>query len=172
MEKMRKVGLKRFKPMVAAQKGKVMSNSKSVKDMLMNGETMDSLIEGLKKEIIEAQKEIEAEETNSLDDVRREAIAAIFDYLEELGVIDLSEESDEEIKELLDVANDTLKKLEPKIKKYEKIINILLDVEDKKETDKPFKPTNLTKFNNKSASVIIKDVDLDAKLAKIIKGIM
>ena len=149
-----------------------MSNNKSVKDMLMNGETMDSLIEGLKKEIIEAQKEIETEETNNLDDVRHEAIAAIFDYLEELGVIDLSEESDEEIKELLDVANDTLKKLEPKIKKYEKIINILLDVEDKKETAKPFKPTNLTKFNNKSASVIIRDVDLDAKLAKIIKGIM
>lgn len=149
-----------------------MSNSKSVKDMLMNGETMDSLIEGLKKEIIEAQKEIEAEETNSLDDVRREAIAAVFDYLEELGVIDLSEESNEEIKELSDVANDTLKKLEPKIKKYGKIINILLDIEDKKETAKPFKPTNLTKFNNKSASVTIKDVDLDAKLAKIIKGIM
>lgn len=149
-----------------------MSNSKSVKDMLMNGETMDSLIEGLKKEIIEAQKEIEAEETNSLDDVRREAIAAVFDYLEELGVIDLSEESDEEIKKLLDVANDNLKELEPKIKKYEKIINILLDIEDKKETAKSFKPTNLTKFNNKSASVTIKDVDLDAKLAKIIKGIM
>ena len=148
-----------------------MSNSKSVKDMLMNGETMDSLIEGLKKEIIEAQKEIEAEETNSLDDVRRESIAAVFDYLEELGVIDLSEESDEEIKELLDVANDTLKELEPEIKKYGKIINILLDVEDKKEMAKPFKPTSLTKFN-KGASLTIDNVDLDAKLAKIIKGIM
>ena len=147
-----------------------MSNSKSVKDMLMNGETMDSLIEGLKKEIIEAQKEIEAEETNSLDNIRRKAIAAVFDYLEELGVIDLSKESDEEIKELLDVANDTLKELEPEIKKYGKIINILLDIEDKKEIV-PFKPTSLTKFN-KGASLTIDNVDLDAKLAKIIKDIM
>ena len=152
-----------------------MSNGKSVKDMLKEGANADALIEGLKKEIAEAQKELDREKkevSTNLDDSRTEAVAAVFNYLEELGVIDLSKESDDEIETLLSAAEDTLKEMEPEIKKYAKIINILLEVDDKEEMAQPFKayvPHSLTKYKGGSFSA---DVDIDAKLADLLKKIM
>lgn len=152
-----------------------MSNGKSVKDMLKEGANADALIEGLKKEIAEAQKELDKEKkevSTNLDDSRTEAVAAVFNYLEELGVIDLSNESDDEIETLLSAAEDTLKEMEPEIKKYAKIINILLEVDDKEEMVQPFKayvPHSLTKYKGGSFSA---DVDIDAKLADLLKKIM
>lgn len=150
-----------------------MSNGKTVKDMLKEGANADALIEGLKKEIAEAQKELDREKkevSTNLDDSRTEAVAAVFNYLEELGVIDLSKESDDEIETLLSAAEDTLKEMEPEIKKYAKIINILLEVDDKEEMAQPFKayvPHSLTKYKGGSFSA-----DIDAKLVDLLKKIM
>lgn len=149
-----------------------MSNSKSVEDMLRDGATMDSLVEDLKKQIVEAQERIDKEKSTiptRLDYMRKEAAAALFNYLEELGVIELD---DSEKEGLLETAEETVKELEPEIKKYAKIMNILLDLDSEEEMEKPFKayvPKSLTKYNSGTFSA---DVDIDAKLADLLKKIM
>lgn len=147
-----------------------MSNEKSVKDMLKEGANADALIEGLKKEIAAAQKELDRENTkaSSLDLARFDFLKAVSKYGEELGIIEKGS-TDED---MMRAAAQTLEELEPDIKKYAKILDILFSDDDKEEMAQPFKayvPHSLTKYKGGSFSA---DVDIDAKLADLLKKIM
>ena len=145
-----------------------MSNGKTVKDMLKEGASADALIEGLKKEIAEAQKELDRENTkaSSLDLARFDFLEAVSKYGEELGIIEKGSVDED----MMRAAAQTLEELEPDIKKYAKILDILFsDDEEEEEKEQPaaWIPTSLTKYG-----VDIAPVDLDSKLSDLIKGIM
>lgn len=145
-----------------------MSNGKTVKDMLKEGANADALIEGLKKEIAEAQKELDRENTkaSSLDLARFDFLEAVSKYGEELGIIEKGS-ADED---MMRAAAQTLEELEPDIKKYAKILDILFsDDEEEEEKEQPaaWIPTSLTKYG-----VNVAPVDLDSKLSDLIKGLM
>ena len=145
-----------------------MSNGKSVKDMLKEGANADALIEGLKKEIAAAQKELDRENTkaSSLDLARFDFLEAVSKYGEELGIIEKGSVDED----MMRAAAQTLEELEPDIKKYAKILDILFsDDEEKEEKEQPaaWIPTSLTKYG-----VDISPIDLDSKLSNLIKGIM
>lgn len=145
-----------------------MSNGKTVKDMLKEGANADALIEGLKKEIAAAQKELDRENTkaSSLDLARFDFLEAVSKYGEELGIIEKGS-VDEDMRR---AAAQTLEELEPDIKKYAKILDILFsDDEEEEEKEQPaaWIPTSLTKYG-----VNVAPVDLDSKLSDLIKGLM
>ena len=145
-----------------------MSNGKTVKDMLKEGANADALIEGLKKEIAAAQKELDRENTkaSSLDLARFDFLEAVSKYGEELGIIEKGSVDED----MMRAAAQTLEELEPDIKKYAKILDILFsDDEEEEEKEQPaaWIPTSLTKYG-----VDIAPVDLDSKLSDLIKGIM
>lgn len=145
-----------------------MSNGKTVKDMLKEGANADALIEGLKKEIAEAQKELDRENTkaSSLDLARFDFLKAVSKYGEELGIIEKGSVDED----MMRAAAQTLEELEPDIKKYAKILDILFsddEEEEMEDTSKTWIPTSLTKYG-----VDISPVDLDSKLSNLIKGIM
>ena len=145
-----------------------MSNGKTVKDMLKEGANADALIEGLKKEIAEAQKELDRENTkaSSLDLARIDFLKAVSKYGEELGIIEKGSVDED----MMRAAAQTLEELEPDIKKYAKILDILFsDDEEEEEKEQPaaWIPTSLTKYG-----VDISPIDLDSKLSNLIKGIM
>ena len=145
-----------------------MSNGKTVKDMLKEGANADALIEGLKKEIAAAQKELDRENTkaSSLDLARFDFLEAVSKYGEELGIIEKGSVDED----MMRAAAQTLEELEPNIKKYAKILDILFsDDEEEEEKEQPaaWIPTSLTKYG-----VDISPIDLDSKLSNLIKGIM
>ena len=145
-----------------------MSNGKSVKDMLKEGANADALIEGLKKEIAAAQKELDKENTkaSSLDLARFDFLKAVSKYGEELGIIEKGSVDED----MMRAAAQTLEELEPNIKKYAKILDILFsDDEEEEEKEQPaaWMPTSLTKYG-----VNVAPVDLDSKLSDLIKGLM
>lgn len=145
-----------------------MSNGKSVKDMLKEGANADALIEGLKKEIAAAQKELDRENTkaSSLDLARFNFLEAVSKYGEELGIIEKGSVDED----MMRAAAQTLEELEPDIKKYAKILDILFsDDEEEEEKEQPaaWIPTSLTKYG-----VDISPIDLDSKLSNLIKGLM
>lgn len=145
-----------------------MSNGKTVKDMLKEGANADALIEGLKKEIAEAQKELDRENTKAspLDLARFDFLEAVSKYGEELGIIEKGSVDED----MMRAAAQTLEELEPNIKKYAKILDILFsDDEEEEEKEQPaaWIPTSLTKYG-----VGIAPVDLDSKLSDLIKGLM
>ena len=145
-----------------------MSNGKTVKDMLKEGANADALIEGLKKEIAAAQKELDRENTkaSSLDLARFDFLKAVSKYGEELGIIEKGSVDED----MMRAAAQTLEELEPDIKKYAKILDILFsDDEEEEEKEQPaaWMPTSLTKYG-----VDISPIDLDSKLSNLIKGIM
>ena len=143
-----------------------MSNGKTVKDMLKEGANADILIEGLKKEIAAAQKELDRENTkaSSLDLARFDFLEAASRYGEELGIIEKGSVDED----MMRAAAQILEELESDIKKYAKILNILFS-DDEKEKEQPaaWIPTSLTKYG-----VDISPIDLDSKLSNLIKGIM
>lgn len=145
-----------------------MSNGKTVKDMLKEGANADALIEGLKKEIAAAQKELDRENTKAspLDLARFDFLEAVSKYGEELGIIEKGSVDED----MMRAAAQTLEELEPDIKKYAKILDILFsDDEEEEEKEQPaaWIPTSLTKYG-----VDISPIDLDSKLSNLIKGIM
>lgn len=144
-----------------------MSNGKTVKDMLKEGANADALIEGLKKEIAEAQKELDRENTKAspLDLARFDFLEAVSKYGKELGII----EKDSVDEDMMRAAAQTLEELEPDIKKYAKILDILFSDEDEEEKEQSaaWIPTSLTKYG-----VNVAPVDLDSKLSDLIKGLM
>ena len=145
-----------------------MSNGKTVKDMLKEGANADALIEGLKKEIAAAQKELDRENTkaSSLDLARIDFLKAVSKYGEELGIIEKGSMDED----MMRAAAQALEELEPDIKKYAKILDILFsDDEEEEEKEQPaaWIPTSLTKYG-----VDISPIDLDSKLSNLIKGIM
>lgn len=144
-----------------------MSNGKTVKDMLKEGANADALIEGLKKEIAEAQKELDRENTkaSSLDLARFDFLEAVSKYGEELGIIEKGSVDED----MMRAAAQTLEELEPDIKKYAKILDILFSDDEEEEEEQPaaWIPTSLTKYG-----VNVAPVDLDSKLSNLIKGIM
>ena len=145
-----------------------MSNGKTVKDMLKEGANADALIEGLKKEIAAAQKELDRENTKAspLDLARFDFLEAVSKYGEELGIIEKGSVDED----MMRAAAQTLEELEPNIKKYAKILDILFsDDEEEEEKEQPaaWIPTSLTKYG-----VNVAPVDLDSKLSDLIKGLM
>lgn len=138
---------------------------KDIKEMLKNGDkTPDELREILEKEIAEAQKEIEEKESESTETRRNDLALSLIRYGEVLGL-------DFDIK--VEDAAAILKEMEPEIKKYAKILKILMedietDDEDEKKEAEPriFNPISLTKYD--------KDVDkkMDELVAKVMKGLI
>lgn len=166
MKKCGNFGLKRHKPTFARRENNIMSNGKTVKDMLKEGANADALIEGLKKEIAQAQKELDRENTkaSSLDLARFDFLEAVSKYGEELGIIEKGSVDED----MMRAAAQTLEELEPDIKKYAKILDILFsDDEEEEEQPAAWMPTSLTKYG-----VNVAPVDLDSKLSDLIKGIM
>lgn len=144
-------------------KGKGENKMKNIKEMLKSGDkTPDELREILEKEIAEAQKEIENKKDESIKTRRNDLALSLIRYGEALGL-------DFDIK--VEDAAAILKEMEPEIKKYAKILKILLedievDEDEKKEAEpRIFKPS-LTKYS--------KDVDkkMDELVAKVMKGLL
>ena len=105
-----------------------MSNSKSIEQLLREGVRPEDLKMQLNDEIAKAKDKIEAEKTPALKEIRHKLVENAIEYMKALDFdmdIDLS---NEELEEVLEV-------LEGELKKYEKILKIL--VEDKVEKEVP-----------------------------------
>ena len=124
--------------------------------------TPDELRAILEKEIAEAQEEMKKQESESIETRRNDLALSLIRYGEALGL-------DFDIK--VDEAAALLKELEPELRKYAKILKILLedievDGDEKKEAEpRIFKPS-LTKYD--------KDIDekMDELVAKVMKGLI
>ena len=124
-----------------------MSNSKSIEQLLREGVRPEDLKMQLDDEIAKAKDKIEAEKAPALKEIRHKLVENAIEYMKALDFdmnIDLSNEELEEV----------LETLEGELKKYEKILKIL--VEDKIEKEVP-------KANSLSQDEIIR---------KFLRGIM
>ena len=124
-----------------------MSNGKSIEQLLREGVRPEDLKMQLDDEIAKAKGKIEAEKAPALKEIRHKLVENAIEYMKALDFdmdIDLSNEELEEV----------LEALEGELKKYEKILKIL--VEDKIEKEVP-------KANSLSQDEIIR---------KFLKGIM
>ena len=124
-----------------------MSNGKSIEQLLREGVRPEDLKMQLDDEIAKAKDKIEAEKAPALKEIRHKLVENAIEYMKALDFdmdIDLSNEELEEV----------LEALEGELKKYEKILKIL--VEDKIEKEVP-------KANSLSQDEIIR---------KFLKGIM
>ena len=105
-----------------------MSNGKSIEQLLREGVRPEDLKMQLDDEIAKAKGKIEAEKAPALKEIRHKLVENAIEYMKALDFdmdIDLSNEELEEI----------LEALEGELKKYEKILKIL--VEDKVEKEVP-----------------------------------
>ena len=105
-----------------------MSNGKSIEQLLREGVRPEDLKMQLDDEIAKAKDKIEAEKAPALKEIRHKLVENAIEYMKALDFdmdIDLS---NEELEEVLEV-------LEGELKKYEKILKIL--VEDKVEKEAP-----------------------------------
>lgn len=136
---------------------------KDIKEMLKNGDkTPDELRAILEKEIAEALEEMKKQEFESIETRRNDLALSLIRYGEALGL-------DFDIK--VEDAAAILKEIEPELRKYAKILKILLedievDEDEKKEAEpRIFKPS-LTKYD--------KDIDkkMDELVAKVMKGLL
>ena len=136
---------------------------KDIKEMLKSGDkTPDELRAILEKEIAEAEEEMKKQEFESIETRRNDLALSLIRYGEALGL-----DFDIEVKD----AAAILKEIEPELRKYAKILKILLedievDVDEKKEAEpRIFKPS-LTKYD--------KDIDkkMDELVAKVMKGLL
>ena len=134
-----------------------------IKEMLKNGDkTPDELRAILEKEIAEALEEMKKQEFESIETRRNDLALSLIRYGEALGL-------DFDIK--VEDAAAILKEIEPELRKYAKILKILLedievDEDEKKEAEpRIFKPS-LTKYD--------KDIDkkMDELVAKVMKGLL
>ena len=124
-----------------------MSNGKSIEQLLREGVRPEDLKMQLDDEIAKAKDKIEAEKAPALKEIRHKLVENAIEYIKALDFdmdIDLSNEELEEV----------LEELEGELKKYEKILKIL--VEDKVEKKEP-------KANSLSQDEIIR---------KFLRGIM
>lgn len=144
-------------------KGKGENKMKDIKEMLKSGDkTPDELRAILEKEIAEAQEEMKKQEFESIETRRNDIALNLIRYGEALGL-------DFDIK--VEDAAAILKEIEPELRKYAKILKILLedievDRDEKKEAEsRIFKPS-LTKYD--------KDIDkkMDELVAKVMKGLL
>lgn len=136
---------------------------KDIKEILKSGDkTPDELRAILEKEIAEAQEEMKKQEFESIETRRNDLALSLIRYGEALGL-------DFDIK--VEDAAAMLKEIEPELRKYAKILKILLedievDGDEKKEAEpRIFKPS-LTKYD--------KDIDkkMDELVAKVMKGLI
>ena len=105
-----------------------MSNGKSIEQLLREGVRPEDLKMQLDDEIAKAKDKIEAEKVPALKEIRHKLVENAIEYMKALDFdmdIDLSNEELEEV----------LEALEGELKKYEKILKIL--VEDKVEKEVP-----------------------------------
>ena len=105
-----------------------MSNGKSIEQLLREGVRPEDLKMQLDDEIAKAKDKIEAEKAPALKEIRHKLVENAIEYMKALDFdidIDLSNEELEEV----------LEALEGELKKYEKILKIL--VEDKIEKEEP-----------------------------------
>ena len=124
-----------------------MSNGKSIEQLLREGDRPEDLKMQLDDEIAKAKDKIEAEKAPALKEIRHKLVENAIEYMKALDFnmeVDLSNEELEEV----------LEALEGELKKYEKILKIL--VEDKIEKEVP-------KANSLSQDEIIR---------KFLRGIM
>ena len=124
-----------------------MSNGKSIEQLLREGVRPEDLKMQLDDEIAKAKDKIEAEKAPALKEIRHKLVENAIEYMKALDFdmdIDLSNEELEEV----------LEELEGELKKYEKILKIL--VEDKIEKEVP-------KANSLSQDEVIR---------KFLRGIM
>ena len=124
-----------------------MSNGKSIEQLLREGVRPEDLKMQLDDEIAKAKDKIEAEKAPALKEIRHKLVENAIEYMKALDFdmdLDLSNEELEEV----------LEALEGELKKYEKILKIL--VEDKVEKEVP-------KANSLSQDEIIR---------KFLRGIM
>ena len=129
--------------------------NKSIKEMLKEGMNPDELRAILEKEIAE----VEAEKNDSVSTIRNDLALSLIRYAKAMGLnLDITEA---EIAALL-------KEVEPEVKKYAKIFQILLESEIEKEDKKEnegYKPYTLTKFNKS-------EDELDKLMRKLIGDIV
>ena len=126
--------------------------NKSIKEMLKEGMNPDELRAILEKEIAE----VEAEKNDSISTIRNDLALSLIRYAKVIGLnLDITE---------IEVAA-LLKEVEPEIKKYAKIFQILLESEIEKE-DKGYKPYTLTTKFSKSED------ELDKLMRKLIGDIV
>ena len=130
--------------------------SKSIKEMLKEGMNPDELRAILEKEIAE----VEAEKNDSVSTVRNDLALSLIRYAKAMGLnLGITEA---EVAALL-------KEVEPEVKKYAKIFQILLESEIEKEDKKEnewYKPYTLTTKFSKSED------ELDKLMRKLVGDIV
>ena len=105
-----------------------MSNSKSIEQLLREGVRPEDLKMQLDDEIAKAKDKIEAEKAPALKEIRHKLVENAIEYMKALDFDMDINLSNEELEEVLEA-------LEGELKKYEKILKIL--VEDKVEKEVP-----------------------------------
>lgn len=105
-----------------------MSNSKSIEQLLREGVRPEDLKMQLDDEIAKAKDKIEAEKAPALKEIRHKLVENAIEYMKALDFDMEVDLSNEELEKVLEV-------LEGELKKYEKILKIL--VEDKVEKEVP-----------------------------------
>ena len=106
-----------------------MSNGKSIEQLLREGVRPEDLKMQLDDEIAKAKDKIEAEKAPALKEIRHKLVENAIEYMKALDFdmeVDLSNEELEEV----------LETLEGELKKYEKILKILVEDEIEKKTPK------------------------------------
>ena len=106
-----------------------MSNGKSIEQLLREGVRPEDLKMQLDDEIAKAKDKIEAEKAPALKEIRHKLVENAIEYMKALDFdmdIDLSNEELEEV----------LESLEGELKKYEKILKILVEDKVEKEVSK------------------------------------
>ena len=106
-----------------------MSNSKSIEQLLREGVRPEDLKMQLDDEIAKAKDKIEAEKAPALKEIRHRLVENAIEYMKALDFdmeVDLSNEELEEV----------LEALEGELKKYEKILKILVEDKVEKEVSK------------------------------------
>lgn len=105
-----------------------MSNGKSIEQLLREGVRPEDLKMQLDDEIAKAKDKIEAEKAPALKEIRHKLVENAIEYMKALDFDMDINLSNEELEEVLEA-------LEGELKKYEKILKIL--VEDKIEKEVP-----------------------------------
>ena len=106
-----------------------MRNGKSIEQLLREGVRPEDLKMQLDDEIAKAKDKIEAEKAPALKEIRHKLVENAIEYMKALDFdmeVDLSNEELEEV----------LETLEGELKKYEKILKILVEDEIEKKTPK------------------------------------
>ena len=123
----------------------------NIKERLAAGESVEDLMKEMQSQVIAAARELENEKkvNDALDEARTELVQAIVKYVDAMGLIPVTEISNEDVKALEEI----LKECEEEFKVYTPVIKAMMDAEKAKTKADQDK----VKFNRAAEDIILRD---------------